>query len=431
MFMWQRFTARVRRASWADWVQTALLLAAFWIAADGWWRALPRFFRALRWLDFQVYYLSARMLAQGLPLYSRPARQALGAQLDLDPLGYIYPPYFTAIFAPLGALPFSVAGYVWMALGLASLVMSVALLARGLHMSAWKIGVLALIALLMPATMATFNVGQASFLLTMFFAAAMVAAPRPTGGAKNFAAGALLGIAGGMKLYPLLLAVPYLAHRRFNAALTIGAVFAGTILAGILAGGLADSVTYWTQVLPQAGALNLYPPNQSARAAIQRLFEPYAMSAVQNRQPVTISLLLLADAPLLGEIAGWAFVGGILLVTVWTMLRRERMMAERDAFIYSFALMIPAMLMVIPLSWDHYEPHLILPLAVAGLYRAAKPAPKILFALACLCLALHRFWNVVLFETPYAWLMMFGFLGAFFAWLALLWNPLPDAARDA
>lgn len=430
MFVWKHLRARIERTHWADWIQAGLLLAAFWIATDGWLRALPRFFRALRWLDFQVYYLSARLLMQGVPVYSIPARQALGAQLDLDPMVYNYPPYFTALFAPLGALLFSVAGYAWMALGLASLVISIALLARALHMSAWKIVVLALIALLMPATMATFNVGQASFLLTMFFAGAMVVAPRPTGGAKNFAAGALLGIAGGMKVYPLLLAVPYFVHRRFNAAFTIGAVFAGTILAGILAGGWADTVTYWTQVLPQAGALNLYPPNQSARAAIQRLFEPYAMSAVQNRQPVTISLMPLADAPLLGTITGWAFVGGVLLITLWIMLRRRRMLAERDAFIYNFALMVPAMLMVIPLSWDHYEPHLILPLAVAGLYKAAKPAPKILFALACLCLALHRYWNVVLFETPYAWLMMFGFLGAFFAWLALLWNPLPDAARD-
>lgn len=424
MFLWKRFTASVRRVTWADWVQAALLLAAFWIAADGWWRALPRFFRALRWLDFQVYYLSARMLAQGVPVYSISARQALGAQLDLDPMVYNYPPYFTALFAPFGALPFPVAGYLWMGLGLASIVVSVALLARALHMTAWRIAVLALIALLMPATMATFNVGQASFLLTMFFVAAMVVAPRPVGGAKNLAVGALLGVAGGMKVYPLLLAVPYLAHRRFNAVFALGAVFGGTIVAGILVSGWADTVTYWTQVLPQAGALNLYPPNQSARAAIQRLFEPYAMSAVQNRQPVTITLIPLADAPLWGTIAGWAFVAAVLLTTAWIMLRRRGALPERDAFIYNFALMVPAMLMAIPLSWDHYEPHLILPLAVAGLYRAAKPATKILFGLACLCLALHRFWNVILFETPFAGLMMFGFLGVFCAWLALLWNPV-------
>jgi len=133
---------------------------------------------------------------------------------------------------------------------------------------------------------------------------------------------------------------------------------------------------------------------------------------------LTIEALPLANAPLLGNALGWAAVAVILGTTVYVLWRRQRVLNERDAFLYNFALTVPAMLLVIPLSWDHYEPHLLLPLAVAGLYRTAKPTPKILFALACLCLALHRFWNVWLFESP-------------FAWFALLWNPARDAARGA
>lgn len=146
---------------------------------------------------------------------------------------------------------------------------------------------------------------------------------------------------------------------------------------------------------------------------------------------LTIEALPLANAPLLDNALGWAAVAAILGTTLYVLWRRQRVLNERDAFLYNFALTVPAMLLVIPLSWDHYEPHLLLPLAVAGLYRTAKPTPKILFALACLCLALHRFWNVWLFESPFAWLMMFGFWGVVCAWFALLWNPARDAARGA
>lgn len=430
MFLWQSCIAKIKRAHFADWVQGALLLLAFWIAATGFWRAQPRFWRALEWLDLQVYYLSARMLALDAPIYSVPARQTFGEQFGLDAMMYNYPPFFTALFAPLGVLPFQWTGYVWMALGLLALILSVWMLARALYLDIWKIIVLGLIALLMPATLSTFNVGQASLLLTVLFVSAMVVAPRPTGGIKNFAADALLGIASGMKVYPLLLSIPYLAQKRFNTLAVMGTVFAITLLAGIFVGGWGEAFLYWTEVLPRAGGLNLYPPNQSARAVIQRLFEPYSMSALRRGQVVTVELIPLLDARQWGTVLGWTVVFLILAVTLWTLLRRVRLLSARDAFLYNYALMIPAVMLMIPLSWDHYEPHLILPLAVVGLYKSAKPAPKILFGLACLLLALHRYWTAMLFEAPYAWLMMCGFLGTFTIWLALLWNPLPTNSNS-
>lgn len=424
MFWWQKLRAHVARMHRADWAQSALLLLAFGIAADGFVRALSRFGRAFTWLDFEAYFISARMLLRGLDVYAPGASFTFAQTLGLPPPpSFLYPPYAMALFLPLATLGFREAGYVWMGLGVAALALAVIMLARALYLDKWKILALALIAALMPATMATLNVGQVSFLLTLFFVSAMVVAPRPTGGAKNFAVGVLLGIAAGMKVYPLLLGIPYALHRRFNALAVMSATFAATLGAGILFGGWRDAWAYWTEALPQAGALNLYPPNQSARAVMQRLFEPYAMNAVQNRQPVTIELIPFVNAPTVGNVLGWGLVVLILAVTLGVMWRRRRLLSERDAFLYNFALMVAALLMVIPLSWDHYEPHLLLPLAVVGLYKNAKSAPKILFALACLCLALHRFWNVWLFEIPYAGLMMFGFLGALCAWLALLWNP--------
>ena len=81
---------------------------------------------------------------------------------------------------------------------------------------------------------------------------------------------------------------------------------------------------------------------------------------------MTIEALSLANAPLLGTALGWAAVAAILGTTLYVLWRRQRVLNERDAFLYNFALTVPAMLLVIPLSWDHYEPHLLLPLAVAG-----------------------------------------------------------------
>lgn len=424
----QRWNAFLQRTHLIDWIQAVLLIVAMLVAADGFWTAVRRIFRVTRWLDFQVYYLSARLLAQASPVYSIADRTALGQALDLTPMVYNYPPFFTALFSPLAALPFRSAAYVWVGVGAAAIALMLWMLGRALSLSVWKIALLGLIAVLMPATIATFSVGQASLFLTLFFVSALVVAPQTNKAPNSIAAGILLGVAAGMKVYPVLFALPYLIHRRFKILVVMAGAFVATLAVGILSGGFHDTWMYWTQILPQAGELNLYPPNQSVRAVVQRLFESYAMETTVDKQSVTIALIPLFDAPRLGNLLGWAAVGVILALTVWILFRRKREMPARDAFIYNYALMVPTIMMVIPLSWDHYEPHLILPLAVVGLYKTAKPAPRILFALACLFLALHRYWTVVLVETPYAGLMMSGFLGALATWLALLWNPLTDGA---
>ena len=111
-------------------IEIALLIAAAIFAADGLVGVANHVFRRTNWLDFQVYYLSARMLELASPVYPSPPAQTLGVSLDLTPMVYNYPPFFTVLLRPFAFLPYHLAGTIWMVMGLGFLAASVLILSR-------------------------------------------------------------------------------------------------------------------------------------------------------------------------------------------------------------------------------------------------------------------------------------------------------------
>lgn len=102
-----------------------------------------------------------------------------------------------------------------------------------------------------------------------------------------------------------------------------------------------------------------------------------------------------------------------------------------EAFVYNFAVTIPAVLLVIPLAWYTYTVHLIVSLAVVGFYKPLRTGAFLLFALSCLFLAAGAYQAVTLRQAPQSSLLLFGFAGTCSCWLALLLDPqgrarLPD-----
>ncbi|MCC7164668.1 MAG: DUF2029 domain-containing protein [Anaerolineae bacterium] len=413
----------------ADWLVAAILVTANILAADGFLAQLNRILRASSWLDFQAYYLASALLNLGRPLYSKPVTAELAQTLGLAPMEYIYPSFFAALMRPLAALSFQSAGLVWLWSGLGALALTVLLLNKAFYLSTGKTMLLAIVAILMPEMLTSLFLGQTTLFLTLLFAAALAVAPRPAQGYKAFAAGLLIGVAAVIKVYPLVLIAVYLVHKRAKILAAIVVSILAAMLVSILYGGGTESVrAYFVEVLPEVGAMNLFPPNQSVVAAIQRLFQVYEMPTTIRGENVVITFIPLIHAPALGQALGIAAVLVILVTTFLVARRRLRLLPDRDAFIYNFGFVLSATLLVIPRTWDHYLPHLIIPLAIVGLYRPARTVPRILAALSCLFLALHSYWNVWMRGSPYSVLLLFGMLGTLSVWLALLWNP--SMAKD-
>lgn len=295
----QLFTAQDQLT---DWLVAAILVTANILAADGFLSQLNRILRANAWLDFEAYYLASTLLNLERPIYSKPITAELAQTLGLVPMDYIYPSFFAALMRPLASLSFQTAGMVWLWFSLGALGLTIFLLYKALYLSTGKTIILTIVAVLMPEMLASLYLGQTTLFLTLFFASALAVAPQPAHGYKAFAAGLLIGVAAVIKVYPLLFAVVYMLHRRSRTLIAIAGSILGAMLVGILYGGGIENVQeYFAGVLPAVGALNLYPPNQSTVAVIQRLFQVYEMPTTIRGENVVVTFIPLTNIPALGQ----------------------------------------------------------------------------------------------------------------------------------
>ena len=82
--------------------------------------------------DFTIFYFTARLVADGLPMYGvSPARY--GIEWAADHLGNLNPPHFQILALPLGHMSYGAALGVWVAVSLACAIASVVLIARELE----------------------------------------------------------------------------------------------------------------------------------------------------------------------------------------------------------------------------------------------------------------------------------------------------------
>ena len=80
--------------------------------------------------DFTIFYYTARMVADGLPMYGEsPARY--GVKWAADHLGNLNPPHFQLLFQPLAGLPYGQALMAWVGISLATLIAATAVIGYG------------------------------------------------------------------------------------------------------------------------------------------------------------------------------------------------------------------------------------------------------------------------------------------------------------
>jgi alpha-1,2-mannosyltransferase len=290
--------------------------------------------------DFSAYAQAAHAVAVGSSPYA-----------DFDPTtivmsGFIYPPFAAVVLRPLAALSFHWEQVAWLWIALASLVTGAVVAARALLPAAWpraRIG--ALIALTFPP--ATYNLWHGQMNTVIFLMLSLALSDYLAG--RRTRCGAILGLAAGIKLAPIVLLV-VLARRGWWRGVAAGIIVgAATLGAGIAALGLPVTRQYLTSVLPVLNRDNGWIYNQTWNGVVNRLAAHSVLTVDQSSAWPHVLATVLSIATV-----------AVLLAAV-TRGRRTR--AERGA---EFACGVTVMLLVGTLSWYPVYVHLLIPLAAAA-----------------------------------------------------------------
>jgi hypothetical protein len=174
-------------------------------------------------------------------------------------------------------------------------------------------------------------------------------------------AGAALGTAAALKLFPAFLAVYFLARREWKVLKVAAATFAALTLLTAAILGTEAYRTYLGEVLPGSGArYRAAWFNLSLAGFWAKLFDPQAGDRGMHVTP------LLASRPLAH--AAFAASAAVVVAVVAQSAARAR---SRPAADLAFGLALLGMLLVSPITWEHYL--LLLPLLLAVLWQRLPP----------------------------------------------------------
>jgi hypothetical protein len=337
-----------------------LYLTAFWPPAS-------------RVVDYFQEWASARNYREGLPLYtphSVTIPRYLGPGISTDEGLMIevnaHPP--TSV---LLALPFSLLGYpdsvlAWNLASLAMLGASLYLLWRGLKIpfTWWWLFPLTTSLILCTPLFLQFSLGQLTLLILLLLTGTWTA----DRSARPLLAGALLGTATAIKLFPGFMFLYFLTRKEWKVL--IAGALAIIVLTGMTASlfGWEAYRAYFLDVLPKVASFRPSRPNASLMGFWAKLFE--APPRYLSVQPLCLS----AEMMWLGIVASCAPI----IIAMAFIARRAQTQFEQD---HAYGISLTAMLLVAPITWDHYLLLLALPVAATWLSLPPTRAARILFAL--------------------------------------------------
>lgn len=319
-------------------------------------------------MDFQQDYIAAQRLVAGDSLFTPFSREEVAALGGREELGFgmrqnAHPPFAVLLVVPLTLLPFWAAALLW-TLG------SAALLALIIWRVAGELGLplRGMWRLLLPLLMLNWypvwlhlHLGQWTILLTALVVEAWAALRR----GRDGWAGALLGLAALIKLYPLLLFGYALWRGRWRAL----AAGAAAVLALVLAQTAIDPRHYAEYIGQVAGSTDatwrVSPRNASLSTVSARLF-----AGSDEVRP----LIDLPAAELPARAALYALALAAFAAALWRRRRSPDLTGE-------LAALVCAMLLLSPLTWEHTIIMLLLPFGYVlararaeGLARMGLPA---------------------------------------------------------
>lgn len=398
-----------------DWAVAGLALAVAAMAVLGAAIGVPYFIRAADSNDLIAYYEAARFLNQGASPYSGCC--------------YIYPPFFAAAFRPLAGLTQAGASVAFYASNIGLVVAVAALAARLARLPLRSAGPIALALLLLPGTQTTLQFGQVNLILTALVMAAFWALAERPGARGQWLAGACLGVACMIKLYPAVLAWSFVARRQWRGLAGMAAALALTGAFGVAFGGGADETARFVRdTLPFVSRGSAQFANQSILGVLERaLMEtPQDLRVQQAIGRADLMDVTFRMAPIVAWPQSFPSVPQALSVLVAVStggalvagLRRTRGALQVEADVAALTL---AALMISPIVWDNY--HVLLVVPVVAAYRAGwlarRPAQAAWLAGFALVFV-HRFARTLARMTESAWVGGFGLLGVLALWLAVM-----------
>ena len=300
--------------------------------------------------DLSFYWTAAQNILQGEPIYS--AAQLAGPYAPQGQDGFLYPPPFAALAIPLVLLAPQgpqVAEWLWSGLGVAVVVAVVLALVRSEKLDdrfqvlrgrgRW---ILVAAAVTFAPVIGELSIGNVHLLLLGLFTLAWLGIRRG-GSTGDWMAGAALGVAALIKVFPAVLLLWLLATRRYRAAVAMVASAAVLTLLTLPITGIEP----WLQ----------YP------TVLANLSE--VTDTTDTISPTTWL------APYLGfGVARWLVMGLGIAIVLWSALRDGRK-GDRDgaapppAVATSFALAVVVAVLIAPNVYHHYLAIFVLPFCLA------------------------------------------------------------------
>jgi hypothetical protein len=333
------------------------------------WRG-PGFIESLRpkgyfLRDFFQEWASARNLFSGKPIY-QPLDSLVRLYLQTDPESlkdkYVnvntHPPTAVLLFSPFGLLDYIQSIMLWNIISLILLAASIMIVFSQLRFSVAYWSILPILTLLLVSNpfRQQMNLGQLNIVI-LFLVVLTWALDRSK---YPCVAGTVLGVATMIKLIPAFLFFYFICTNKWKSFLSGLIVIALGCLITFVLVGREDCFYYLSHVIPESSAMSSGWDNASVAGWWHKLFAP----GVINGRTVA-----LADSPSLAR-AGFLLSALFVILTCFWATWTSCHITEHDSI---YGLSIIAMLLVSPVSWDHYFMLLLLPMVLVGLNLPRKP----------------------------------------------------------
>jgi alpha-1,2-mannosyltransferase len=322
--------------------------------------------------DFYQDWGSARNHSVGLPVYTHHATSIprhLGLPFDsvTDVEYNAHPPTSVLLALPLARLDYPDAVLVWNAFSVVAFLASLVIVAAVLPVP--RTLFLPALALLTFCHPLYGNLHQCQLTLFLVLLVTVIWALERSGRSRT--AGLVLGAAVAIKLFPAYLVVYYLARRRYRALLAVAASFLALTLATTLVLGLDAYSDYVQVVLPAQVKFQSLGYNYAITGFWHKLFDPAGELGWMT--PLWFKPALARWGTILSDLA--------LTTIAATFAYRACSPAQRDL---AFALVVTAMLLVSPVTWDTSLLLLLVPVAIlarsAGTSRGMPAALVLILA---------------------------------------------------
>ncbi len=306
--------------------------------------------------DFQQEWLSARNYLHGFPIYETPAT-ALARYADGPGPGGLrlvvnaHPPTSILLGLPFALMSYSTAFLSWNLFSLMLLIASLFIMARALKMK-WNATTLPrayILALICGPLNEQIYEGQLNLVLLVLIVAGW-SADRSD---RQITGGALVGTAAAIKIVPAFLLLYFVLQRRWRAVASgVIAILFLTLLTSAILGASAYSDYVKTGLGTPLEWRSAWG-NQSLLGLWSKLFDPSLRPTSSRSVPVVQNRVLSWGATLLCDFT--------LMVFLCRIVPRATTRGDCDL---AFSMLLPAVILMSPVAWDHYFVLLLLPVVL-------------------------------------------------------------------